>query len=465
MSKKRLLEGKTTPELGQAKKVSLELKETTRLDYPILDERTTNKLNEIFEEVHSKVSIDYSINQEILDIQAAVRMMLERVVARVNGRGRFNISRIQPCGSMAEGMAVWKYDEGQRENRYTEADFLAVLADSPVLTRRSGGGCQQCAGVSVLPVNVNRLEDSEINSLFDGDNHYRERIKFDRLFFSELNTCLGSACNCFSLLYKNNNLNTGEKTITYPSYSYKLSAGCEPYYLCDKCVVEMPTGILRVNHTLSVGPGYDDENCSLAFIWTSKANTLSVYDSVFQEKAEDSTSLSIHVDFLPAIEIFKADSYDGTPEHDFFLLPKRCNGGCRAEQWRKSNCLAEIAYIVHVMSEKHKKCYKIIKYFLSRWVFSNLINWYHVKTVALNHSRECLDASEDCAVCVLKMLTEAKHSYDIKTLNSFHHPDVNIFNESFANDSEWWFNLAIKRFCTVKNIDSPTTLLLDGTIY
>ena len=165
------------------------------------------------------------------------------------------------------------------------------------------------------------------------------------------------------------------------------------------------------------------------------------------------------MDFLPAIEIFKADSYDGAPEHDFFLLPKRCNGGCRAEQWRKSNCLAEIAYIVHVMSEKHKKCYKIIKYFLSRDVFSMTIDWYHVKTAALNHSRECSDASEDCAVCVLKMLTELKHSYDIKTLNSFHYPDVNIFNESYAIPSARKFELTIKLFCTVKNIDSSSMLL------
>ena len=457
MDKKRLSEGKNIPELGRAKKVSLELKETTRLDYPKLDENTTNKLNEIFEEVHSKVSIDYSINQEILDIKAAVRIMLERVVARVNGRGRFSISRIQPCGSMVEGMAVWKYDEGPRENRYTEADFLAILADSPVLTCRSGGGCQQCAGVSVLPVNVNRLKDSEITRLFDGD--YPKKKEFDRLFLSELNTCLGSACNCFSVLYKNKTIRTEERTSLFPSYSYKLSTECESDYRCDKCVVEMPTGILRVNHKLSVGPAPRAENCSLAFTWTSKAKTLSVYDKFLQEKAECSTSLSVHVDFLPAIEIFKADSYDGAPEHDFFLLPKRCNGGCRAEQWRKSNCLAEIAYIVHVMSEKHKKCYKIIKYFLSRDVFSMTIDWYHVKTAALNHSRECSDASEDCAVCVLKMLTELKHSYDIKTLNSFHYPDVNMFNESYAIPSARKFELTIKLFCTVKNIDSSSMLL------
>ena len=60
-----------------------------------------NKLNEIFEALLTKASIDYS-NQEIQDIQAAVNTMLKRVVAKVNERGIFNVSRFDQCGSMAE---------------------------------------------------------------------------------------------------------------------------------------------------------------------------------------------------------------------------------------------------------------------------------------------------------------------------------------------------------------------------
>ena len=73
------------------------------------DKTVIPNLNKLFEDVVTKVSIDNN-NQEIQDIQSAVRIMLGRVVTRVNKRGRFQISRIQPCGSMAEQTAVWKYD-------------------------------------------------------------------------------------------------------------------------------------------------------------------------------------------------------------------------------------------------------------------------------------------------------------------------------------------------------------------
>ena len=59
-------------------------------------------------------SRNYS-KQEILDIKAAVHTMLERVVARVNERGLFKISRIEPCGSMAEQTAVLKFSKRQEK--------------------------------------------------------------------------------------------------------------------------------------------------------------------------------------------------------------------------------------------------------------------------------------------------------------------------------------------------------------
>ena len=69
------------------------------------------------------------------------------------------------------------------------------------------------------------------------------------------------------------------------------------------------------------------------------------------------------------------------------------------------------------MSEKHIKGYKFIKYCLSTTIDEDDIdiNWYHVKTVALIHSRECSTLSESCVTCVLKMLTDLKHAYKAKT--------------------------------------------------
>ena len=142
----------------------------------------------------------------------------------------------------------------------------------------------------------------------------------------------------------------------------QIAKECGSDYRFDKCVVEMPSGTLRVNHSVKFGP-FEEINCSLAFRWTRKVNTLSVCDRCFEEEARKINSLSIHVDFLPALEVLKA--IPGKYAHDFFLVPKECKLCGDNDQWRKSRCIAEMAYIVNEMAKKHRKCYKIIKYFLS----------------------------------------------------------------------------------------------------
>ena len=344
MDRKRRTE-KINPELGGTKKAKvtnqLKLKENARLHYPKLDDTRTNMLNKLLDEIVTKASIDYG-NQEIRDIQTAVHTVLERVVTRVNERGIIKISRIEPCGSMRERTAVWKYY--YTHECYTEFDFLAVLKYSSDILCRDHG-CGQCVKVRELPVSVGAMRKQQkynyMCSLSGTDK------QCDHLFFREINTCFESDCQCFSVEYnKKNFTNDG------PSYSYKLAAECMPDYRCDKCVVEMPTGIPRVNHSVSVGKNTRDAKCSLAFMWTSKANTLPVYDHSLQEKARRVTSLPVHVDFLPALEVHKAKRSEAT--HDFFLVPKPCNV-CdpidEADQWRKSSCMAEIAYFVNEMTE------------------------------------------------------------------------------------------------------------------
>ena len=407
------------------------------------------KLNDfILEEVNTRASIDHG-NQEIRDIQTALHTVLERIVTRVNERRIFKISRIVPCGSMVERTTVLKFNICNE--MYTEFDFLANLEYSPNIICRDHG-CGQCVKVSELPVSVGAM--SKLQGY--NDKFWSDGTRCDHLFWREINTCLGSDCHCFYVQC--------DKEPTFPTYSYILAAECKSDYRCDKCVVEMPTGILRVNHSVAVGSDPTAAKCSLAFMWTSKANTLPVYDYLLQEEARQVTSLPVHVDFLPALEVRKPDE----ATHDFFLVPKDCNGcGYDEDNWRKSNCMAEIAYIVKEMSEKHRKCYKIIKYFLSTVVIEVIspnINWYYVKTVTLNHSRECSDSSEDCAECVLKILTDLKHVYETKTLTSFHESGVNIFRRdlgyldpttiiSKVNKTTINFiQKAIKRLCSATDI-------------
>ena len=373
----------------------------------------------------------------------------------------FKISRIVPCGSMAEQTAVLKFDD--ETDMHTEFDFLANLDYSLNIICRDNR-CGQCVKVSELPVPVGaRIKLQEYDDKFGrlgtasrslGSNGAMSTLqeygyRYDRrgtasrycdhLFWREINTCLGSDCHCFSVLYHDDSL--------FPSYSYKLEAECESDYRCDKCVIEMPTGIIRVNHSVTVGRAYR----SLSFMWTSKANRLPVYDYLLQAEARQVTSLPVHVDFLPALEVLKAKPDEAV--HNFFLVPKQCNV-CEVsyDKWRKSTCMAEIAYIVNEMSKKHRKCYKIIKYLLS----TVGTNGYYVKTVALNHSRECSDSSEGCAECVLKILTDIKHAYETKTLTSFHEPGVNIFSPwtNMIGDLDTIKDMqkAIERLCSATDI-------------
>ena len=335
--------------------------EADGLYYGELDETKKTKLNELLEEVVSKVSIDYS-NQEIQDIQTAVRTTLQNVVTRINERGIFTISRIQPYGSMTEQTAVWKHDKWAGEI-YIEFDFLAVLGGSPATMHDHD--CGGCARVSYWPVcekEISRTEDIS------------DRKVCADFFNRELNTCL------------------------------------------VPCIVEMSTGALRVN-----GGRRLTFDCSFMLLWTSKAKNLFAHDKLLQEKAHPINTLSIHVDFLPALELFKPKPGGDEYVHDCFIVPKRC-GVCdrhsyKTEQWRKSSCMAEIAHVVNEMSEKHRKCYQLVKYFAS---FidkgSHPIRWYHVKTITLNHSRECSGSSDS----VLKLLVELRHAYRTRTLKSFH---------------------------------------------
>ena len=397
--------------------------------------------------------------QEVSDIKAAVHMMLDRIITRVNKKGMFKISRVEPCGSMTEQTAVWKYGkETQERYAYTEFDSLAVLNCSPDIICRNHDCRGLCVEVSEMPTCMPFEAIDEINDvILEFKRTSGQRDLCDRLFWREIHTCLDSICDCFTIQFNEQD----------PWYRVSYTpASCDSgrESLCNKCIVEMPTGILRVNSSVSVGR-FEEANCSLAFSWTSKVNTLIVCDKLLKEEPEPIHSLPIHVDFLPALEVLKGKPDEATRDHDFFLVPKHCNVCERGENWRKSYCMAEIAHINNDMSEKHRKCYKIMKYCISTIIDRNAIdiNWYHVKTVALNHSRECSDSSEGCAKCVLKMLRELKHAYETRTLNSFHESGVNILGpyhqSSYTDTSAKILQRFIERLCSVKDTDSCNTLL------
>ena len=119
------------------------------------------QLNYMFEEIHKKVSIDYT-QDEIKYIKTAVITMLGRVADRVNGRGLFKVSLIQPCDSMRENTAVSKYKNNWIKERYLEFDYLGALECS-VDIEVHDKGYGDCFRLSKPPMNENALRRFQNN--------------------------------------------------------------------------------------------------------------------------------------------------------------------------------------------------------------------------------------------------------------------------------------------------------------
>ena len=363
------------------------------------------KLEEFFHHITSNASVDYS-NQEIKDIQNAVPIMLEKIRMRVNRRGIFDIDRIVPSGSMAEQTSLWKYED---RNHHLEFDFLSVLKNTikQCEKKTSRKHCQGCITLVKPPVKLERLEQYHNKDEFSAGNLKNKNVISD-LFLNEINYCLTSSCDCLSLQCDKDSL--GYYKISFRPSSVEHNHGC-----CE-CTVDMSTGTLHVNTEKDIiqhsgGPN----NCSLIFQWISKTKILSAPDQLLLQKPI--SSLPIYIDFLPALESLKPTSPGAGDEHDFFIVPKRCNV-CYDDdyRWRKSWCMAEIQSITTDMSYKHRRCYQIMKY-LSENFFS-LPN-YHIKTVVLRHHTTCSDTTDDCVDCVMGMFRDLLRAYKTKKLLSY----------------------------------------------
>lgn len=401
------------------------------------------RFNEFCENVSSNIAVDYS-NREIQDIQEAVLEMLTRTKDNVNKRGVFKIDRKQPAGSMAEKTALitsksflFLKEDLHTETwhlhtetwPYLEFDFLAVL-EKPDNLMTESQNCEGCLCVS------GDVWDKELATRY---GHYRKhhelygtnyvplhsddiiRANFaDDIFVNELRQSLVSDCRCFSCSF----------TLTCPGPMFHPSSAADQTG-CERCCVTKRTGKLHISDS-----HIPWENCSLMFMWTSNEMSLKDLDGNTLENRQ----LLILIDFLPALEIFKTQINVKQSEHECFLVPKKCNA-CWAYTWRISNCLAEIDTIVNKMSNKHKRCYLVLKCICKYDNCSpdRLLNSYHVKTIVLYHAVTCTDTSEDCYRCVIEILEELRKAYRTRvliafglTVNLFSDPDKN----KFLKDSE-----------------------------
>ena len=386
--------------------------------YDNLSVKEKENLNSIFREIATKVGIDFN-NPEFQDIRSALSEMMERIKTRINERGVFHISRLEPCGSMAEKTAMWK--ARLKKQTYIEFDFLAVLQATCDLKP----GCQECFYVNTPPMNLDLFEKYN-SSLYS--SHIKTRLyrnyKLGACFTRETINCLAS-CGCQDVEYPDQDY--------WEQYTFKPpSTYSETQQGCDTCNVNRPTGTLRVLTSEKMG-----QTCTLMFQWTSKAKTLCSRDSVCLPKTEKMDNLTIDVDFLPALELFqsKQQSADVAAcsssglvlnptsseyEHYCFLVRKKCHVSDEfgfKGAWRRSCCRAEIDTFVNKMSDKHRNCYQVLKHLtgLARILF----NIYHRKIADLQHNSSSSDAGENCVEYVSEVLDEPLHAFETEQPKSF----------------------------------------------
>ena len=224
------------------------------------------------------------------------------------------------------------------------------------------------------------------------------------------------------------------------------------------CCVLRATGSLNFSTSIPITPHADTQtpaSCSLIFQWISKSESLYVPDKFFTQRKQIKL-LPIFIDLLPAFESRQSHVSESGHEYKTFIIPKRCNccflnsgGG-----WRKSMCLSEIHIIANEMSNKHRKCYRIIKLLLElmdKVDYFSYINQYYVKTFVLRHSRMCLDTSDDCVNRVLHIFHELQLAYEAWDLRSYHSNQKLGCAENIVYTL---FQECIEKLCSVSTKDS-----------
>ena len=218
------------------------------------------------------------------------------------------------------------------------------------------------------------------------------------------------------------------------------------------------TGSLNFSTSIPITPHADTQtpaSCSLIFQWKSKSESLYAPDIYFTQTKQIKI-LPIFIDLLPAFESRQSHMSERGHEYKTFRIPKRCNccflnsgGG-----WRKSMCLSEIHIIANKMSNKHRKCYRIIKLLLKLMdtvLYFSYIDQYYVKTYVLRHSRMCLDTSDDYVNCVLHIFRGLQLAYEAWDLRSYHSNQKLCCAENIVYTL---FQECIENLCSVSTNDS-----------
>ena len=118
--------------------------------------------------------------------------------------------------------------------------------------------------------------------------------------------------------------------------------------------------------------------------------------------------------------------------------------------------MAELHAFTKEMSDKHRRCYQIMKYLSDKL---DVVPNYDIKTVVLHHHTTCSDITDGYVDCVFGMFRGLRQAYETTELLSYL-SNVNIFGKLdnlcyFTRDCE----RLIARLCSVSVNDSWDTFI------
>ena len=353
-------------------------------------------LSKLYDDIVAKATVNRS-SQEIKDISSAMEEMLGRLVSggmeviyhknSFTTTLKFGPSYLQPCGSMAEGTALWKSVKRQgRERKFIEFDYLVILGNQDKVVVIKEGNCQGCMGFN------NR-----------NDELLRPRA-FCRSFLSALYCKINNMCSC---LVDSND--TGTEVDSRP---------------CDSCTVVRSTGYLQFAKIPDISAENvaenvkENEHCSLVLYWTSSTDSFLAPNVETLQSTEKIKRLVIRVDIVPAFEF--PDNRDGDKR---FIISKLCPHCDCLDCFMVSYCMHEMTAIRHV-SEIHKQSYIIIKFLLGQLIYwtgdDEFTNSYYAKVAFLTHCQTCTDEHGDCTKCITEILQSLVDTSGSLKLLKFH---------------------------------------------
>ena len=387
------------------------------------------------EDVVENLSIDFN-NAEIQDITSAVDELLQRYVKKIVERGRFRVRRIHACGSMVEGIALWKHHSkfSQKylglDKNYIEYDYLVLLEEPTGLVCRQGcKACKMIEGVELAKTMVDGVfrDDKEPEAWLDNSP-----TTVDKLFHRELCESIVSICKCFSIgeHKKINSINRNDE------YTF-VQTNADSTLNCDQCMVRRNTGLLHIATSTKpiYGTAVEPKASSILLRWESSAKSLLPPDRESFQKDKAVEQLLVNIDFVPAFEI---DHSDPSKECNYFLVAKRCALCVIKGSWRMSYSVVETEAILNTLSTNHRKCFQFIKYLSEQMgtmdISSNPLNGYHIKTSVLAHSKVCeVSDDHDYMKCIFSIVYHLRSAYSCHHLYSYVMSDVNLIRLRFTD--------------------------------